>query len=494
MSAKGRVTSGRRGAQGGSPSGSSFAPLLAAVFLAAVLLAGMLFWSGQSDAPMPGGQPSPEAKRPAASKIHDKAGPPSKPQGKPEGDPSPTRPTAQQPQPSNSRPQAQPPSHPLSAPRSANSTGTPSMPAGGGASRSEASSARDASPLPRAEATADRPSSPRPVYQSGPGLEAGEALPPVHPSRDLPSKSDAVETAIKGKSAIPEPPPDGPAGERAVWKRPKAPPSDEEPAKDREVREARKESVKVALAPPGPADASHAPIAPPTHALPRLTPPLARVAIVIDDFGLDVEIAKKFAALPFPITFSILPHLPHSFETAEIARARGRQILLHMPMEPQGYPRVKPGPGALLLSMSEQAVLGTLRDALAVSPYAAGINNHMGSRFTEHSGLMKVVIQEVGHRGLFFLDSATSARSVAGQLAQELRVSHVRRDVFLDHTLTEKAVKAQLRQLIQKARLQGTAVAIGHPHEVTLRALQGAADQLKREGIEVASVGELAVR
>jgi len=230
------------------------------------------------------------------------------------------------------------------------------------------------------------------------------------------------------------------------------------------------------------------------HLAPRLTPPVARVAIVIDDFGLDLEMARKFAALPFPITFSILPHLPHSHETAEIARSQNRQVMLHMPMEPQGYPKMKPGPGALLLSMNDQAVLKALRDALQASPYVAGINNHMGSRFTERAKGMKVVIEEVGQRGLFFLDSATSPKSVATQLAQELRILHTRRDVFLDHSQTETAVKAQLKELIQKARLQGTAVAIGHPHGVTLRVLQGASEQLRREGIEVVSAGELVVR
>ncbi len=221
---------------------------------------------------------------------------------------------------------------------------------------------------------------------------------------------------------------------------------------------------------------------------------MARVAIVIDDLGLDLEMARKFAALPFPVTFSILPYLPHSAESAEIARLHNRQVMLHLPMEPQGYPKVKPGQGALLLAMNDQSVIKALHDALESTPHVVGVNNHMGSRFTEKASRMKVVIEEIGHKGLFFLDSATSLKSVGDQVARELRVAHARRDVFLDHTPTEAAVKAQLKLLIQKARLQGSAVAIGHPHGVTLRVLQGSEELLRREGIEVVSAGDLVVR
>lgn len=252
--------------------------------------------------------------------------------------------------------------------------------------------------------------------------------------------------------------------------------------------------MKVALVPPTVLSPGQGRPTPPPQVPPRLTPAVARVAIVIDDFGLDLEMAKKFAALPFPITFSVLPYLPHSVETAEIARSHNRQVMLHLPMEPQGYPKVKPGQGALLLSMNDQSVQKTIQDALQATPHVVGVNNHMGSRFTERADRMKVVVEEIGHKGLFFLDSATSPKSVGSRLAQELRIPHTRRDVFLDHMQTEAAVRGQVKLLIQKARLQGTAVAIGHPHDVTLRVLQKSAELLRGEGIEVVSAGELAGR
>ena len=126
---------------------------------------------------------------------------------------------------------------------------------------------------------------------------------------------------------------------------------------------------------------------------------MARVAIVIDDFGPNLEIAKRFLELPIAITFSILPHQRYSQEIAELAHANHRQVILHMPMEPQGYPKVQPGKGALLLSMSREAVQQSLNNALDATPHVTGINNHMGSRFTENAALMKTVLDDAKSDG-----------------------------------------------------------------------------------------------
>ena len=141
-------------------------------------------------------------------------------------------------------------------------------------------------------------------------------------------------------------------------------------------------------------------------------------------------------------------------------------------MEPQGYPKVNPGKGALLLSMSDAAMQQSLRTALDASPYFAGINNHMGSRFTENAGMMKTVLEEAQKRRLYFVDSYTSPRSVAASVAQEVQIPFRRRDIFLDNNLSETAIRAQLKQVMRRAKIQGTALAIGHPHEATLRALR----------------------
>jgi uncharacterized protein len=162
-----------------------------------------------------------------------------------------------------------------------------------------------------------------------------------------------------------------------------------------------------------------------------------------------------------------------------------------LPMEPRGYPKINPGKGALLLSMSDAAIQQATVTALDVSPYFAGINNHMGSHFTERAGVMKTVLEEAQKRKLYFIDSYTSPRSVVSEVALEVQIPFRRRDVFLDNNQSENAIRAQLGQVRRMAKVEGTAVAIGHPHETTLRALRKEANEFEREKIAVVPAGEL---
>jgi hypothetical protein len=238
------------------------------------------------------------------------------------------------------------------------------------------------------------------------------------------------------------------------------------------------------------------PVSPPPSRIPDrpTAPEVARVAIVIDDFGQDLEVARKFLELPLALTFSVLPHQKHSQEVADLAHSRGREVILHLPMQPQGYPLKNPGKGALLTTMSTDAVRKSLQSALDVSPHFKGINNHMGSRFTEDREAMGVFLNEVRQRGLYFLDSSTSPKSVGHSMAQELRVLTGRRDVFLDHTPTEDFVRSQIDELIRKAKIEGSAIAIGHPYEVTLRVLSQKGKRFEEEGVAVVPSGELVQR
>lgn len=246
------------------------------------------------------------------------------------------------------------------------------------------------------------------------------------------------------------------------------------------------------LAALGPESSSSEPPQPvPLPQQPSLTPPLARVAIVIDDFGLNLEIARKFLEVPMNLTFSVLPNQRYSQEIAELAHGRHREVILHMPMEPRGYPKVNPGKGALLLSMSDAAREQSLRTALDASPYFAGINNHMGSRYTENAGMMRTTLEEAQKRRLYFVDSFTSPRSVAAEVAREVQIPFRRRDIFLDNNVSETAIRAQLKQVMRRAKIQGTALAIGHPHEATLRALLKEQDAFEREKIAIVPAGEL---
>ena len=246
----------------------------------------------------------------------------------------------------------------------------------------------------------------------------------------------------------------------------------------------QRDKPKSALGAPG------QPTAPPVPP-PEELPFLGKAALVIDDFGVDLDIAKAFLALPLPLTFSVLPYQRYSQEIAELAYAQGHEVLVHMPMEPQDYPRVNPGSGALLVSMSREKIQENLNLALANIPHATGVNNHMGSSFTAQPEQMKWVLLELQKRGLYFLDSYTSPQSVGCSIAGQLRVPCGRRHIFLDHDPTENFVRAQLTRLLRQAKIQGSAVAIGHPHPATLNVLREEAARFKQDRINLVPLKEL---
>ncbi|MDH3604430.1 MAG: divergent polysaccharide deacetylase family protein [Candidatus Tectomicrobia bacterium] len=222
-----------------------------------------------------------------------------------------------------------------------------------------------------------------------------------------------------------------------------------------------------------------------------LQPPLARVAIVIDDMGWDLPMAQALLALNAPLSFAIIPRSPYQYETVEAVQQHGRDILLHLPMEPHGYPRVNPGEQALLSDMTSSELTTRLQVALQELPMAVGVNNHMGSRLTEDSQVMRVVMHELQQRGLFFLDSRTSSHSQAFQVAREMGVRAGQRQVFLDHDGQPEQISHRLHQLLSLARKRGRAIGIGHPRMETLHALQQLIPELHAAGIEIVPVSHL---
>lgn len=213
-----------------------------------------------------------------------------------------------------------------------------------------------------------------------------------------------------------------------------------------------------------------------SSAVPPPRPPAGpdgpRMAIVIDDLGEDLGFARGLAALPVPVAFSVWPMSSHAAESARIGTEAGQDVLVHLPMEPKGYPDVRPGPGALLVGMTADEIRETTARNLSLLPGAIGVNNHMGSRFTENAPAMHVALAEMKRRGLFFLDSLTSGRSAGSATAHELGLRHYVRDVFIDNVAEVPAILVQLRKAEALARSSGTAIAIGHPHSATLQALR----------------------
>jgi polysaccharide deacetylase 2 family uncharacterized protein YibQ len=217
------------------------------------------------------------------------------------------------------------------------------------------------------------------------------------------------------------------------------------------------------------------------------------ISIIIDDIGHRLEPGQRAIGLPGPVACAFLPYAPYSAALADAARRGGKEALLHLPMQAaDGTPL---DPGAVTMDMDKSAFLDALRQNLAAVPHAVGVNNHMGSLLTRHPGHMTWLMQELKGRGnLFFVDSRTSDKTVAEQIAIEQGVPVLRRHVFLDHDPTPAAVAAQFDRLLAQARRQGGAVAIGHPYASTLTLLEQRLPGLKAEGVELIPLREMIAR
>ena len=213
--------------------------------------------------------------------------------------------------------------------------------------------------------------------------------------------------------------------------------------------------------------------------------PHARVAIVIDDLGRERVISRELLQWNLPVTFAILPFEPHSRDLAVEAHQKGKEVILHLPMEPHGYPKTRPGEGTLLLEMNERVLLHQLSRDIDAVPYIKGVSNHMGSRFMEDSKKMKLVLSELKRRGLFFLDSRTTPETVGVQTANSIGLEAAERAVFLDNEVNEDAIRRSLHRLIRLSLASGKAIGIGHPHGATLRSLRRMIPEMKEKGIEV---------
>lgn len=198
--------------------------------------------------------------------------------------------------------------------------------------------------------------------------------------------------------------------------------------------------------------------------------PRASVAIVLDDMGLDRRRSDRAVRLPGTLTLAYLPYAENLAAQTRAARAAGHEVILHLPMEPLGGQ--DPGPGALRVTLGEAENLARLRAALAAMPGVVGVNNHMGSRFTEDAAALAPILAEIGARGLYFLDSRTSPRSLAYTTARELGLPTLGRDVFLDDSDAPEAIARQIAVMEARARRTGSVIAIGHPREATLAALE----------------------
>ncbi len=217
----------------------------------------------------------------------------------------------------------------------------------------------------------------------------------------------------------------------------------------------------------------------PLKTIPGDRPPM--VAIILDDVGYDRHIADRFMGLDVPLTFSMLPYGTYSLKINDKAHARGFETMLHLPMEPNEYPRVNPGRGGLLTSMSPDELLAQLDRNLSQFTGLKGVNNHMGSRISTSPAQMRQIFSALKKRGLYYVDSRTTAASVARMSAEKFQLPFAERDIFIDHYEDEAFIRAQLQRLVRRAQEQGYAIGIAHPHEVTYQTLKAFLPRLKEE-------------
>jgi polysaccharide deacetylase 2 family uncharacterized protein YibQ len=213
------------------------------------------------------------------------------------------------------------------------------------------------------------------------------------------------------------------------------------------------------------------------------------IAVIIDDIGFDLGAVEELAKIKAPIAFAVLPNAPHAAEAAGILHTAGREVLLHLPMEPRSYPEESPGAGALLADMDAGEIRRRIADNLAAVPHVSGVNNHMGSLFMEDEARLSVVMDELGKRGLFFVDSRTTPDSRGREAALRAGVRFAARTVFIDHAPGYAAALAQLTSLPPQGREKGEPlIMIGHPHPETVRALKQALPILREEGVRIIPV------
>lgn len=216
----------------------------------------------------------------------------------------------------------------------------------------------------------------------------------------------------------------------------------------------------------------------------------ARLAIVVDDLGYDRTQADSLFRIAYPLTISVLPHEASSAEIAEEAHRRGYQVMLHLPMASNAGDReeaVELRPG-----MAPTAVQDTFVAMLETVPYAVGVNNHEGSLSTADQKLMDELMPLLHQRNLFFIDSRTTAATVAESAARTAGVATTRRNVFLDDQQSVPAIRKQFELAIRDAREKGSALAIGHPHPETLDVLNEMMPEAQRQGVALVYASDLA--
>lgn len=217
----------------------------------------------------------------------------------------------------------------------------------------------------------------------------------------------------------------------------------------------------------------------------------ARLAIIIDDMGGKMSEARSLAAIKVPLTFAIIPGLRFDKDVAAYSASNNIETMIHIPMQSKGWPSRRLEANGLLVSMDADELQERVADFVQQFPGAVGVNNHMGSEFTEQEEKMAAVLQTLKKKNMFFIDSVTSPQSAALRVAQRLGIRSARRNVFLDNEQDRNYILGQLNQAVRLAKKNGSAIAICHPHPATIAALAAALPELAGQGVRLVPASQL---
>ncbi|MCK5214672.1 MAG: divergent polysaccharide deacetylase family protein [Candidatus Omnitrophica bacterium] len=215
------------------------------------------------------------------------------------------------------------------------------------------------------------------------------------------------------------------------------------------------------------------------------------LVVIVDDCGYSINDCDYISRLDTPATISVLPNLDHSTQVAACAQKMGKEVMLHLPLEPHILKEHYNSDYIITTDMTGKQVVEKIHSALASVPYAVGINNHMGSKATENRRLMSIVFSQLMKSNLFFVDSRVTAKTICRRLAREQGLPFAKRDVFLDNENDRDYIEGQYAQLKHKARQQGYAIGICHARPLSWQILMEQSRSLQDEGFELVTVNTL---
>ena len=215
-------------------------------------------------------------------------------------------------------------------------------------------------------------------------------------------------------------------------------------------------------------------------------------AILLDDGGNSLELAKEFASIKYPVAIAVLPHLEYTKQTAQIAKKAGKTVFLHFPMAPKSYPNTDPGKGAVLPNMPQLIINGIVRENFEnIGIEVDGFNNHMGSGITEDAVKMEQILLASKAYTNRFVDSRTTANTKAYAECKKAGYKCGENRLFIDNDNSVEAILAKIYEAAEKSRDDGSIIAIGHVRPNTLQALKIALPELEKRNYKLVSVTSL---